>query len=177
MSLFLGLIRKELLEMKIFKKKQENLAQIEESFFIELRTEVNNGLKHYGTHTLFNGDGGAVRDYDEVLVYLDFIHVNNAAIAMRDIDLYRFSGWTGGALNPNWWKDLTVKEKAEAWFSHEAEVDTFRERFSDPGFAKLQEAISNLSGALMALLQSFDDFDDILTAKVEVASEWLEGRH
>ena len=162
--------------MKIFKKKQEKRALMEESFHIELWTEVRNGLKHYGTHTLFNGDGGAVRDYDEVLVYLDFIHVNNAAIAMRDIDLYRSSGWTGLALNPNWWNDLTVKEKAEAWFSSSAEADTFRERYSDPGFAKLREAISNLSGALMALLQSFDDFDDILTAKVEVASEWASGR-
>jgi hypothetical protein len=32
-----------------------------------------------------------------------------------------------------------------------------------------------MSGALMALLQSFDDFDDILTAKAEVASEWASG--
>jgi hypothetical protein len=160
--------------MKIFKKKQEKVALIEESIR-ELRDDVDKGLKHYGTHTLFNGDGGAVRDYDEVLIFLDFIHVNNAAIAMKDIDLYRFSGWTGMALNPNWWNDLTVKEKAEAWFSNSAENMTFRERYSDPGFAKLLEAISNMSGALMALLQSFDDFDDILTAKAEVASEWASG--
>ena len=157
--------------MKFFRDKPDKSALAEKSIQT-FREDVHLALKGYGKRTLFNGDGEAVRDYDEVEIFMDFIHVNNAAIAMKDIDLYRFSGWTGMALNPMWWSDLDVAEKAEAWFSQASESVAFRERYSDPGFAKLQESISNLSGAMMALLQSFDDFDEILTAKVELATKW-----
>lgn len=156
--------------MKFFQKKDK--SAMAEASMRELRNEVSDGFKFYGKRTLYDGDGGVVREYDETLVFFDFILVNNAAIAMGDIDLYRYSAWTGLALNPQWWPEQDVNAKAKAWFDQTVENMILRERFADPGFAELKEAISNLSGALMALLQSFDDFDEILKVKAANGIKW-----